>query len=310
MGAYFSLRGEGEWDQTVSETMHPSIWTNVAFTPLSRAQKMLLHRGGDLQFAFPGGIRQGGDTIQVSEVVDLSLLVGFEEAAGRLFSALLVRAPLASAPHTYSRAVEEVLLTAPGARPAKSAELTGKASSNGGGNEIFSGGMSLESLDKEEPPAQVTEWEYLLLYAVKEGVLAFFGNDFESCEEVLRDIAAHYGELPTAANASTSGASLAASTRVKTAMYPIGRAPPPVGRVFTELIDSDLKREFAIRCEAEEQSSCTNCVVFCLRMMLGMKMSVRGWEIQQICESRPDLGPLVGSAAGDAWEQLWRRVRT
>eukprot|EP00443_Scrippsiella_acuminata_P052172 CAMPEP_0115376754 /NCGR_PEP_ID=MMETSP0271-20121206/3137_1 /TAXON_ID=71861 /ORGANISM="Scrippsiella trochoidea, Strain CCMP3099" /LENGTH=305 /DNA_ID=CAMNT_0002799851 /DNA_START=51 /DNA_END=965 /DNA_ORIENTATION=- len=305
MGAYFSLRGEGEWDQTVSETMEPSIWTNVAFTPLSRTQKMLLHRGGEVQFAFPGGIRQGGDVIQVSEVVDLSLLVGFEESAGRLYSALVVHAPLDTARHTYSRAVEEVLLTAPGARPAKTTESTDK------GSEMFSGSMTLDQLDKEEAPAQVTEWEYLMLYTVKEGVLAFFGHDLESCEEVVRDIAAHYGEhLPPANGASpgsgtAAGVSLAAAVKVKTAMYPIGRAPPPVGRVFTELISSDLKREFAIRCEAEEQSSCTNCVVFCLRMMLGMKMSVRGYDIRQLCESRPDLGPLVGTAAGDAWEQLW-----
>jgi hypothetical protein len=292
--------------------MEPSIWTNVHFTPLSRAQKMMLHRGGDIQFAFPGGIRQGGDTIQVSEVVDLSLLVGFEESAGRLYSALLVHAPLASAPHSYSRAVEEVLLAAPGTRPGKS---TDSKVSSGGSNEIFSA-TSLEQLDKEEPPAQVSDWEYLLLYAVKEGVIAFFSHDLESCEEVVRDIALSFSEQPSASGGTSppgggtaAGASLAASLRVKTAMLVIGRAPPPVGRVFTELLTNDLRRTFAIRSEAEEQSSSTNCTVFCLRMMLGMKMSVRGYDIEKLCESRPDLGPKVGKAAHDAWEQLWRRVR-
>mmetsp|Transcript_44604 Transcript_44604/g.127947 ORF Transcript_44604/g.127947 Transcript_44604/m.127947 type:complete len:302 (-) Transcript_44604:80-985(-) len=300
MGAYFSLRGAGEWDQTVSESMEPSIWTNVSFTPMNRSQKMLLHRGGEVQFSFPEGIVQSGDIIALSDAVDMSLLIGFQESAGRLYSALLIHAPLPEQPHVYSRAVEEVILKAPTSQPAASKSPT-KASTRSGGDEMFSGG-SLAQLDSEAPPASSTDWPYALLYTVKEGVMVYFSSDYESCEQVVREIAEH--EFKASSRESKDKCS-----EVKCVNFPAGRAPPPVGRVFHEMLGNELKREFAIRCEAQEQAGCTNCVVFCLRMLLGMKMSVRGHDIEAVCEGRRDLGPKVGKAAGDAWEQLFRRVR-
>lgn len=311
MGSYFSLRGQGEWDHTVSETMEPSIWTNVNFTPLARTQHVMLPRRSEIQFVYPGGLRIGGDVIQVSDTSDLSLLVGFEETSGRFYSGLLVHASLASNRHTYSRAVEEVVLTSPSVRTCSVSSPASKAQA-ASGSEPFSGSISLGQLDAEEAPARITEWEFLLFYAVKEGVLVFFGHDLESCEEVVRDIAASYGEQEaTPESLSPAGSRrLSDSSRVKCVSFKIGRAPPPVGRVCTEMIDAELKRQFAIRCDASVQSECTNCVVFCLRMMLAMKLSVRGFDIRTVCDSRPDLGALVGTAAGDAWEQLWRVVRT
>jgi len=44
------------------------------------------------------------------------------------------------------------------------------------------------------PQGVDTTWSHLLLYAVKEGVLAFFANDADSCEHTLREIACSYGE--------------------------------------------------------------------------------------------------------------------
>lgn len=302
MGAYFSLRGAGEWDKTVSETMLPSIWTNVSFTPLTRSQKLLLHRGDEVEFHFPAGISQGGDTINFSDVADLSVIIGLHESVGRFYSGLLLHAPLREQPHCYSRAVAEMVLKAPSSQPQRGSRPSPKARGPMP-DEPFSGSILGSMMCDEEQCASSTEWPYLLLYVVKEGVLAFFASDYESCEQVIRDVAASYSE--PAADGSPGK-----RDQVRCLCYPVGRAPPPVGRAACELIGTDLKRDFAVRCEAAEQAHSTNCVVFCLRMMLGFKMSVRGFDINTVCESDPALGPLVGRAAGDAWEVLWRRVRT
>lgn len=299
MGAYFSLREATEWEEMIRGTMEPSIWTNVNFTPLGRSQKMLLHRRGSVEFSFPSGMCQGEDMIQVSDVSDLSLLLGFEESAGRLYSALLIHATFKDQPHRYCRGLTEFTLKAGTSQP---------SSAHKGADEIFSGEMSFAQVGKERETAPTdTVWPYLMLYAVKEGVLAFFARDIESCEYTVREIAASYGEEER--GTGTGPGPSTASARIKTVHHAIGRMPPPVCRVLTGLVDSDLKRRFAVHAEPEDQAECTNCMCFCLRIMLGMQLAIRGYDIRRVCEERADLGPIAGEAASAAWELLWRRVR-
>mmetsp|Transcript_44536 Transcript_44536/g.125980 ORF Transcript_44536/g.125980 Transcript_44536/m.125980 type:complete len:270 (-) Transcript_44536:3-812(-) len=268
MGAYFSLRGAGEWDRTISETLEPSIWSNIGFSPLNRSRHLLLERPGRLRFSFPAGIIQGEDLIQVSEVSSLSILAGFEESVGQLFAGALLHAQLDDNLHRKSHHSEP-----------------------------------------EGNSAEESRWTYILLYAVKEGVLAYFAQEHKECEDILRAIAESFGHAAKDAAHGASASGTAAAVRVKIVEYPIGNCAPPVCRVFTDVINADLAREFRIRCDADEQQDCTNCVVFCLRLIMAMQLSFRGYDIQRVCADRSDLGPKVGDAAAAAWELLWRRTR-
>jgi hypothetical protein len=171
---------------------------------------------------------------------------------------------------------------------------------------------------------------FLLMYAVKEGVLLFFTQDVAECEEIVREVALSFGDkAPVPQNLTSSGgvaaptgqgigggtaaaANLAAAMKVKCVEHAIGRAPPGSTKLLADVISGDLQRQFAVRCGAEEQPDCTNCVCFCLRCAMAMQMAVRGYDISRVCESqehRNVLGPKAGEAACDAWEKLWRHVR-
>lgn len=325
MGSYFSLHDAAFWEQTITEGPEPSIWSNVNFSPLAPNQRLLLERPGRVYFSFSSGLRQGGTAVKISETADASLLVGFEEAAGRLYSAVLLKAP-ESMPHRYGREIEEVVL----AHPAASRQQFNQPVSPSGSldqtrrNAQPKPPLEMEKLNLENA-LQETCWQYLLLYSVKEGVLLFFSNDVAECEEIVRDVALSFGEKApapadltmsggraTGAAAANSATNLAGATKVQCVEHPVGRCPPGATSLITGLVKEDLRREFTVRCDAEEQGSHTNCVVFSLRVMMGLQLAVRGYDIKNICESqeyKTVLGTKAGEAACAAWENLWRRVR-
>jgi len=163
----------------------------------------------------------------------------------------------------------------------------------------------------KESTMQTTEWPYLLIYVVKEGVLLFFSQEKSECEEVVREVALRFGEGPPVPEDRAQGdpGALAAASRVKFVDRPVGLAPPACTRTITALIVSDLRRRFAVKCEAEDQPDCTNCCVFCLRAMMAMQLAVRGYDLRTVCDGRSDLGPKAGETVCSAWETLWRSVR-
>lgn len=374
MGVYFSLHDAALWEAAITETLEPSIWSNVRHSPLANTQRLLLERPGRVSYNYPHGMRHGTNLVQVSEASEVSLLVGFEEEAGRLYAGVLLRASNVS-PHYYCREMEEVALSHPAAvahaaamasfdpaspsgsgLPDNTLKLAGRLLATGsatinplspknGGSTLGSragatspkdnggSGLQLEQFNQGSP-MQRTGWDYMLLYVVKEGVLVFFSNDVAGCEEVVREIAHTYGHTPPVpqdlppplAETRLSGqsvrggpvgvgpgtaaaASLASALKVKCVEHCVGRAPPACTKLITDLLKGDLQRRFAVRCEAEEQPDHTNCVVFCLRAMMALQLSVRGYDIRRVCESRSDLGHKAGEAAQHAWEQLHRRVR-
>jgi hypothetical protein len=181
----------------------------------------------------------------------------------------------------------------------------------------------------QENALQEMGWPFLLIYAVKEGVLVFFCQDVAECEEVVCEVAQAFGhQTPAdsqelrgsrsfgvgarAPSGTASGANLAAALRVKCIEHAVGRAPPGVTNCLTDMIRNDLKREFAVKCDPEEQPKYTNCAVFCLRACMAMQLAVRGYDIKAVCDSpkyKTSLGPKVGEAALKAWEQMWRTAR-
>lgn len=308
MGAYFSLREAGQWQEMLHTGHEPSIWTNVPFTPLGRTQKMLLHRPGEVEFAFPAGISQGEDVIEVSEASDLSVLVGFDEAAGHLFSGLLLTALSEEQPHRYRRGLAEVNLKLGGSQSAS-------ASFGDGGLQSALSTIKMDKLSTQESSASAAgggaPWSHMLLYSVKEGVLVFFANDVESCEQTIRDIAGSFAEPPAAAKDATdqAAAQAAAESRIKTVLHPVGTLAAPVNKNLAQLIAADLKRGFVMHSDPEDQADFTNCACFCVRILRGMKLQLRGYELRWACEQRADLGPVAAEAASAVWEQLWRQVR-
>lgn len=160
-----------------------------------------------VSFSQTSGMRQGGSAIQISPEADVSLLVAFEEDAGRLYSGVLLRAPEAF-PHRYGRELEEVVLSQPNDRTAlpepnspasrgarspsarSSTHLSRGAQSPGAGR--ASPPLEMDKIGKENA-MQETAWTYLLLYTVKEGILLFFSQDFAECEEVVREVAMGMG---------------------------------------------------------------------------------------------------------------------
>jgi len=325
MGSYFSLHDSAFWEQTILEAPEPSIWSNVNFSPLAPSQRLLLERPGRVYFSFSSGLRQGGSSVQVSESSEASLLVGFEEAAGRLYSAVLLKAKEDS-PHRYGRELEEVVLSHPGNNNPAHQPMSPMSSTAGGGSPNGNATRRKQPLEMEklnqENALQNTGWMYLLLYTVKEGVLLFFSNDVSECEDIVREVALSFGERPlvpqdlnmSGGRATGGGPTTAESTamKVKCVEYRVGRAPPGSTKLLTDLIVGDLAREFAVRSDTEEQPKCTNCVVFSLRAMMAMQLAVRGYDILKVCESqeyRSVLGPKAGEAACAVWEQLWKSVR-
>jgi len=311
MGAYFSLRGVAEWDQTISEMLPPSIWSTVSYSPLHRDQQMLLDRPSRVQFAYPSGIRQCGDLVLVSDTSQLSMLVGFDDS-GRFFSAIVLRASEAR-PHNYSRTVEEVVVTAAKSTDGWKTTTAGASltrsltrSSSFLSTAKAPSGLTMDQFGESgEPPSQERAWQYLMLYLVKEGVLLYFADDIQSCKQMVRSIAAR-----SHGDAQDSPAGKARASQVTFVEHHVGIAPPIVGRILADLIESELRREFAVKCAMEEQINYTNCAVFCVRVMMASQLSVRGYDIKAVCEAVPaHLGSVVGEVAGEGWEQLWRRVR-
>lgn len=291
MGAYFSLREATEWERTVRESLEPSIWTTASFTPLMRERKTLLQRPNTLEFSFPSGLKHGDDMIEVSDSSQLSLLVGFDEARGRLYSGLLLHAPQLDSPHRYNRGRSEP--TSPAQQEQKNISVE-EASFLGMSQELdFSLGG--------------TAWSYMLLYAVKEGVLIYFSEDLESCQEVIREIATP--EVAPVAEGGPAAATTATSSLPKCLQYLVGPAPTPVCRALVGVVGADLDRSFAVNFEPEAQANFTNCVWFCMRVMSGLRLSVRGYEICRVCEENAELGPIAGEAVSTAWERLWKHVQ-
>lgn len=310
MGAFFSLRGSAEWEQAISTIHEPSAWSNVHHSPLSRDRKALFDRPGRVEFAFPSGLRHDGDVVKISEDFTVHLIVCFEETSGRFYLGLALKSSPMQ-PHTYCRAVSE-----PERRELR---------------EASSGSLLADSLkaDSDQGRYNETMWPYLMLYQVKEGILAYFAEDVDECEQVVRAIAESYGPglpkgsglepapplvpsgraSPNKARSAPVTQDQAPSAYVRSAHHEVGKALPSCARIIVEQIQADLKRRFAVRCEAEEQAECTNCVVFCMRIMMSIQLSMRSYEIVKMCEGRNDLGRIAGEAVGAEWEQLWRRVR-
>lgn len=312
---------------------------------------MLLVRStseSQVQFCYPSGIRQGDDVIEISELSHLSLLTGVEEQSGKIYSAMLFHAS-DDQPHRYRRGVAQVTLGSTDAQAGSTATLGASKATHPAifglidfpsrygddkapdctfSHSVAPVGSSTLEMDKggaEEVAgdANDTAWPYLLLYAVKEGVLAYFSENKEECEEVVRAIARSYApgaaaqgsDVPRGAGGTAAAASLAASLRVKCVDFPLGRALAPVARALCDMLKGDLVRRFQIKCTPEEQAECTNCAVFCLRTMLLYKLSVRKYDVEKLCHEQTDLGSprgrkLAGVAVGTVLEQLVRRCRT
>lgn len=191
-----------------------------------------------------------------------------------------------------------------------------------------------------EPPKSHTEWRYMLLYNVKEGVLVYLGHDRESCEQIVREIAVMYGitthppgrtSLVTGTSivpersrdrhsctaregfddGSTSSAQIRqnAEDRVKSVEMQVGKVNRGTACIkVSNVVVAELGRRFAIHCDPDDQGECTNCVMFCMRMILELKLTMRGYHISRICEERADLGKKTGDAVSVAWEELWGRT--
>jgi hypothetical protein len=185
----------------------------------------------------------------------------------------------------------------------------------------------------QDPPKSRTEWRFMLLYSVKEGVLVYLADDRESCERVVKDVAVMYGitthppgrtslvtgtsivpaytgERDSADEAAKSAEKIRkdAEDRVKSGELPVGNVTKGTACYkLSNIVIAELGRRFAVRCEPEEQSECTNCVMFCMRVIVSMKLTLRGYHLRHLCEHRADLGKKAGDAVDLAWEQLWSR---
>lgn len=214
---------------------------------------------------------------------------------------------------------------------------------------------------------QETHCPYLLIHAVKEGVILFFTTDVSDCMAVIHEVALRFGEkgpsgedekkqavpvdsetanhignlrslretlkdegktrreinghpevasLQARVNELKQGAAAQAgpttAAKVKVVERHIGKAPPNATKLISDLLVSDLRREFKVKCDAEEQPDYTNCVVFCVRVMMVLQLAVRGYDLRETCErpeNRGSLGSKAGEAACEAWEKLWITVR-
>merc|ERR1712176_86074 len=155
----------------------------------------------------------------------------------------------------------------------------------------------------------------MLLYNVREGVLLYCSQDPESCKEAIREIGNHWnvtpppmqGDTGTRTQASRVGTGIVSVTEeVKCLDFKVGKSQG-LCRIITDVIRGDLPRRFQINCDVEEQHECTNCVIFCLRAIVGLQLSVRGYDLKKFCEDHLELGHKAGDAVADAWEQMWTR---
>lgn len=312
MGAFFSMRGAAEWDVAISKMAIPSIWSNVNYSPLAREQKVLLDRSGRAQYSFPSGLRQGGELLVMSDVSDANLLVAVDESAGHFYCGLLLSCPHAHLLHKLRRRVDEITL-----KPGGTVDLqsTGKTTSFKATQGAGFTPLSVDSVMCDEGEGMGEDlYPHLLLYGTKEGVLCFFSHDAQECEAIVNRVAASYSRGAGGKSKFGSDDGFDASVggepplpaQVKLVNHYVGRCAPPVSRVMGDAIVRDLQRTFAISCEAEEWDGCTNCVALCMRLLTATQLSVRGYDVEQACEGRRDLGPKAGKAAAEAWERLLR----
>jgi len=191
-----------------------------------------------------------------------------------------------------------------------------------------------------DAPKSHTEWRYMVLYNVKEGVLIYLGEDRESCNQVVRDIAVMYGITthPPGRTSLVTGTSIVgernrnrhstqakegfdegaksaarirqdAEERVKSVEVPVGKVNKGTACYkFSSIITQELGRRFAVHCDPDDQNEYTNCVMFCIRVILELKLTLRGYHVRRLCEERTDLGKKAGDAVAIAFEDLWSRT--
>jgi len=198
------------------------------------------------------------------------------------------------------------------------ASLARKAKREAQGHNEGDSGLEMDKMWQDGPMTE-TAWTHMLLYNVKEGVLCFLGNSRESCEEVIREIAGAFGvkpppptsdgSLPKNARKPAPGAADPGGLEVTDVQIPVGKVS--FGSTTKKVADAimlDLKRRFAVTCDITEQHDCTNCVIFCLRVMLELQLGIRGYDVKRACEAHANLGVKAGDAVAQAWEQMWVRA--
>merc|ERR1712232_1134412 len=77
---------------------------------------------------------------------------------------------------------------------------------------------------------------------------------------------------------------------------------------LSNIITQELSRRFAVYCDPDDQSEYTNCVMFCMRVILELKLTLRGYHVRRMCEEHANLGKKAGEAVATVWEQLWSRT--
>ncbi|CAK9035439.1 Uncharacterized protein SCF082_LOCUS21287 [Durusdinium trenchii] len=332
MGQYFSLRGAEEWAETLQKTALPSIWSTATYTPLAKSKQILLTRPGQVDFFFPGSFKQGGDYVQVSEVAEVHIIAAYDVETGRCYSGLCLQAH-PNFPHKFSRAVEEVKVnpqkdleeeTSPDASPSSIKKLSQQCSwmsRSPSGAKLSpsnrmaksasrSSGLSMEKFGEldEPPPTREQQWLCCLFYAIKEGILVYFADDVQSCEQVVRSVQSRYRDVEDLAASLKAPTAPSSHPQAQICRHNVGGAPPVAGRIITRVLQEDLQREFQIMSPVEKQPDTTNCVVFCMRVVKGFQMALRGFDIVKAGESNPSIGRRAGDIAGEAWERLWSRI--
>lgn len=308
MGGYLSLHGPKEWDHVLSTMWEPSIWANVEFSPMRRDQRLLLERGSEVRYVFPESFRYVDDVIRIAQGSEASLVCGFHNQTGKIFSGLLLKAPELDA-HKYLRLHDEFVLSAPKGRENRSQNQTLNTNTVTNSDSLFmpppdgprskkaQEALTLSKYGTEDLPSPVaeTKWQYLLLYNVREGVLLYFTNVVEECFEVIRAVA-NYGDV-------TNGD----LSPLKYVIHPL--MTTATARRLIEVTNDDLKRQFVIKSSPEEQAKTTNCVVYCMRALMSLQLAIRGFDVRRTCSDDPRIGPVVGEAAAAAWEKVWKCVR-
>jgi len=180
----------------------------------------------------------------------------------------------------------------------------------------------------------------MVLYNVKEGVLIYLDNDRESCEQVVRDIAIMYGITthPPGRTSLVTGTSIVsernrdrhstmaregfdqcsksaatirqhADARVKSVEVPVGKVSKGTACYkMANIITQELSRRFAVYCDPDDQNEYTNCVMFCMRVILELKLTLRGYHVKRLCDEHAHLGKKAGEAASRVFEELWTRT--
>lgn len=170
--------------------------------------------------------------------------------------------------------------------------------------------LSMEKLGEpdEPPPTREQQWFCCLFYAIKEGILVYFADDIESCEQVVQSVQSRYRDVQDLEASMKNPAVPCVHPQAQIYRHLVGGAPPVVGRVLSRVLQEDLARDFQIMPTVEKQPDSTNCVVFCMRAVKAFQMALRGFDIVKAGESNPSIGRRAGDIAGEAWERLWNRV--